>query len=335
MKLKFERNENYCYLFNYKTGKSVTIENNKFFERKEGPNLLDVSITSRCNRCCDFCYRQSSWQGKDISFDDYKLIIEHAKDCGVQQIALGGGEPTLHPNFCEILKLTKENGIVPNYSTNGDNLDDNILLITQEYCGAIAVSAYDDINKYESLIERLAKYNITVNLHLILRADKIKDYLNFLNNPPCWLKNINAIIFLNYKPANGNKELCFKNSDKKIIKEFFEVVTSFDYCGIGFDTCSISFLCKHMLLDDSLYDFCEAGRKSAYINENLDVYPCSFYFAEGVNLKNDSLRSIWETSNSFVRHREILKQYDANCAMVESCRRGCPIYDINFCDGCL
>lgn len=46
---------------------------------------------------------------------------------------------------------------------------------------------------------------------------------------------------------------------------------------VGFDSCSISFLIKEIdnLNADSV-DFCEAGRFSAFISEEMKMYPCSF-----------------------------------------------------------
>ena len=334
MKIKFETSPNYCYLFNYLTGENITIEKHSVFARDLGPNLLDVSITSRCNKGCDFCYRRSNTVGTDISLENYKLILDNAKQCGVQQIALGGGEPTLHPYLCEILKMTREAGIVPNYSTNGENLTKRILLFSKEYCGALAISIYDDFSKYETLVNETTDLGIKLNLHLILRADRIEEYIHILKHPPIWISKINAIIFLNYKPANGNDSLCFKNCSSDTIKEFFASVAQFDACGVGFDTCSVSFVCNNLPVDNSLFDFCEAGRKSAYINEKLEVYPCSFYKYGSDSLKNESLKSIWHKSKIFKNHRDSLKVNDKKCENKNECCGGCPIYSINQCMEC-
>lgn len=310
------------------------IENRNIFMRNKGPNLLDVSITSRCNKCCDFCYRQSNNVGQDISVEDYKLILKNAQECGVQQIALGGGEPTLHPYFCEILKMTRKSGIIPNFSTNGENLTNEILSYSEMYCGAIALSIYDNLLTYEKTVKRITEQNIKLNLHFILREDRISEYIEYLKNPPSWLNNINAIIFLNYKPSNKNNSLCFKNCSLNNITEFFDAIRTFEICGIGFDTCSVSFLCKNLKIDNSLYDFCEAGRKSAYINEKLEVYPCSFYNIGATDLKDISLKEIWESSQTFINHRNLLKDTVGNCENMNVCRKGCPIYPINFCSEC-
>ena len=334
MKIRFLKGHDYIQLFNFSTGQALMLEKNSFSYRKEGPLLLDVSITNRCERQCDFCYRNSKSFGYDMPLEDYTYLLSQAKQCGVQQLAIGGGEPTLHPQFVDILKLTSENGIIPNYSTNGDSLSDEILVVTKKYCGAIAVSIYGDINNYKEIITRLINYKIKINLHIILTRDSILKHLGWLKNPPEWLRLVNAIIFLNFKPANGRKDLCLNQTPKEILEEFFSIVQKFNTCGIGFDTCSVSFVSNYMKIDSSLFDYCEAARKSAYINEKLLVYPCSFYTANGLNLKHETLFDIWNKSKTFINHREQLSKQCSKCKNFKKCHFGCLIYDINNCNLC-
>ena len=334
MKIRFLKGDNYIQLFNFSNGQALMLENDAFAYRKEGPLLLDVSITNRCERQCDFCYRKSQSHGYDIPMEDYAFILSQAKQCGVQQIAIGGGEPTLHPNFIDILKQTVESGLIPNYSTNADYLTDEVLIATKKYCGAIAVSIYGNIENYKDTIERISNFGIVVNLHMILRSDLISSYTNFLQNPPKWLNKVNAIIFLNYKPADGRTELCLNQTPKDILEEFFLSVSNIKTCGVGFDTCSVSFVSNYLRVDSSLFDYCEAARKSAYINEKLMVYPCSFYTAQGTNLKETNLHSIWSTADAFLAHRAEMSNSDSGCMYFNQCHFGCVIYGINNCNQC-
>ena len=334
MKIRFLKGDNYIQLFNFSNGQALMLEKDAFVYRKEGPLLLDVSITSRCERQCDFCYRKAQSRGYDMPIEDYAFLLSQAKQCGVQQIAIGGGEPTLHPNFISILEQTVESGLIPNYSTNADYLTDEVLIATKKYCGAMAVSIYDNIENYQATIERISDFGIVVNLHMILRSDLISSYTAFLQNPPKWLNKVNAIIFLNYKPADERTELCLNQTPKDTLVKFFQSVSNFNICGIGFDTCSVSFVSNYLQTDSSLFDYCEAARKSAYINEKLIVYPCSFYTARGVNLKEVTLYDIWTLSASFKSHRDNVSRACNRCEYFSKCHYGCTIYGINNCNQC-
>lgn len=107
------------------------------------PELADISISNYCTKGCEFCYKDSSEAGNFLSVSDYKTILDnltHDKWGRVFQVALGGGEPLEHPNFLEILKVTVEYGIIPNFTTNGSQLTQEIAVAIKPLIGAVAVS---------------------------------------------------------------------------------------------------------------------------------------------------------------------------------------------------
>lgn len=62
-----------------------------------------------------------------MSLDDYYSIIAQCRG-RTFQIALGGaGDPNKHEFFADILRVTRENKIVPNYTTSGYDLTDRKL----------------------------------------------------------------------------------------------------------------------------------------------------------------------------------------------------------------
>ena len=139
--------EHYLTFFDRKTGYFARIEEKGYPEPNwspKGPELMDISITDWCDRECDFCYRNANKSGKHMNVEDYEKILVQAQEMDVLQIALGGGNPNQHPAFVEILRLTRDKyGIVPSYTTNGRGLNSNILSASRDYCGAVAVSAYE------------------------------------------------------------------------------------------------------------------------------------------------------------------------------------------------
>ena len=69
-----------------------------------------IEITDRCNLTCPTCYASSSpTYGRHRNFDEIKkmfdVVVENEKEPDVVQIS--GGEPTLHPQFFEILDYAK------------------------------------------------------------------------------------------------------------------------------------------------------------------------------------------------------------------------------------
>lgn len=324
----------YKALFDDKTGLLLRYEpkNEHLFWKQSGPELLDVSITNYCEKGCDFCYRRSNPSGKSISIDLYKKILQEAKQSCVTQIALGGGNPNQHPYFINILKMTREQGIIPTYTTNGQGMTDEIYVASSKYAGAVAVSWYEPYQDALNVIDKCNHYNITVNLHYVLNAKNISNAQKLLQSS--YTNKVNSIIFLNYKPVGSSKRQILQYNQE--LKNFLENAINNKSCKIGFDSCMISHLAQHKdLININSVDFCEAARFSAFISETGLVYPCSFMCgagASGHSIKNKSLIDIWQNSFDFIKIRKKILYGDnkcSSCNFFDFCHSGCPYFEIN------
>src|ERR1700690_759264 len=93
------KREHYSTFFNPNTGFFARVEepnHEEPFWSKNGPELIDISITNWCDRECLLCYRRSHKSGKHMSLKDYEVIMRQAKQMRVLQVALGGGNPNQH-----------------------------------------------------------------------------------------------------------------------------------------------------------------------------------------------------------------------------------------------
>ncbi|GHU69029.1 hypothetical protein FACS189413_07190 [Bacteroidia bacterium] len=331
-------NQNYSTVFNKSTGFFARIEDFGYSEpfwAMSGPELLDISITNYCERGCDFCYRNSNQNGHHISLNDYENIIKQAQEIGTLQVALGGGNPNQHPQFVEILKATINTGIVPSYTSNGLGLSDEILKATKDFCGALAISAYYPYSYLDNLIEHISSFGIKTNIHFLLSKETVKTAISWLKNPPTFLEKVNAIIFLNYKPINSSHNLLLKESS--LLEDFFEQVkNNKTHFKIGFDSCSISGIVSYMNVNKIFYESCEAARFSAFISEDLKMYPCSFMVNTDNfgNLKTNSILDIWQHNESFIVHRsKMLNNQCSDCCFEPECKGGCRFLEnINLCN---
>jgi organic radical activating enzyme len=151
--------------------------------------FFDIAITQFCKGNCKFCYQDSNDKNshpKDI-INKVKSFFGNLTDNEKPfQVAIGGGEPTSHPDFAEFLKTCYDMGITPNYTTNGMWTFDskikqkNILDATIKYCGGVAVSTHSHLEKYwKKAVNIYLKNNVFTNLHVIIGDKKsIDDFLN-------------------------------------------------------------------------------------------------------------------------------------------------------------
>ena len=339
--IKHFRKDHYTAIFNPNSGFYARVEDadhDEPFWSEHGPELLDIAITNWCDRGCSFCYRKSDESGTHLSVDDYEEIIRQAQSLHVFQVALGGGNPNQHPQFAEMLRLTREKyGIVPNYTTNGRGLTQHVLNATAKYCGAVAVSAYAPYQETSYAIQALTQSGITTNVHFVLTSKTVETAIEWLHDPPEFLKKANAIVFLNYKPVGrfADEKLLLNRSPR--VEEFFKLATAGRTTfRIGFDTCTITGLARFGNAPDISIEGCDAGRFSLFVSEKMEVYPCSFMVEagyRGIPLEGSSLGEIWRNHGGFKRIRAKHSEKGcADCTTPQHCLSGCPLFpEMNLC----
>ncbi|MCU0644212.1 MAG: radical SAM protein, partial [bacterium] len=85
------------------------------------PILCNYYITYRCNAKCSFCdfWRKKSYQeSADCSLDDLASNLPQLKKIGIKFIDFTGGEPLLHAQLSEMLRLAKQNRFYTSVTTN-------------------------------------------------------------------------------------------------------------------------------------------------------------------------------------------------------------------------
>ena len=312
------------------------------------PELADISISNYCTNGCSYCYRKSTEEGKFMSLEDYRFALQELtseKYGSIFQVALGGGEPLLHPDFNEIIKVTREEfGIIPNYTTSGSFFNPENIEATKKYCGAVAVSwdPYRNLScgELSEIGSRLKENGILANIHYVISEETINDAVDLLNGKyDEYIKDFNSVIFLTYKPT-GRAENKGSIKSAGALKAFLNLVDDpVTDIKIGFDACFVPVLMKATGVNVDLIDSCECGFFSVYIDENLDVTPCSFCNNSDYhyNLKQFSFEEIWESKFSPYRNyiNNSCKSDCADCDKISGCRGKCPFFDDLFLCGLL
>lgn len=152
-------------LFNPETGNRVLLSFDDHFSKSlpfkgklDRPMLVDLCITHYCNKHCPYCYMNATEKGKHADFDYIKAVIDALAELEVYEVALGGGEPTYHPHFWDIIKYCANKGVVPNFSTKqlgwmktmpkGAMDDVGAFAFSYDCCGKRISQFYDTCVKY-------------------------------------------------------------------------------------------------------------------------------------------------------------------------------------------
>lgn len=344
------RSKDYNYDFNTVTG---------FFARwgatKEedpivapSPEILDLEVSygGKCLGNCAFCYKGNGGDQPvvNMTLDQFKIIFSKMPKT-LTQIAFGIMNISTNPDFFSMMEYSRQHGVIPNYTCHGFDVTPEIAKRTSELCGAVAVSVYSSEASYNAIKMFTDAGMKQVNIHFMLSEetyDKAFTILNDKLNDPR-LANMNAIVFLGYKPKGRNAGNFHPVSTEKYRKliEFCNR-NSISY---GFDSCSAPVVLKCIEHSDEyarisqLVEPCESSCFSSYISADGFFYACSFcegegMWKEGIDVLNckDFVKDVWQHPKT-VAFREILHQSTKSCGACKSqsiCRH-CPMFSVTSC----
>ena len=92
------------------------------------PIFASLSVTQRCNSKCLICRfgdtALSAPPENELSFEEFKRVIDDLKDLGTEVVGITGGEPLLRGDLFDIIGYIKRKKMGAHLSTNGNLLDE-------------------------------------------------------------------------------------------------------------------------------------------------------------------------------------------------------------------
>ncbi len=147
------------------------------------PETIHFSVTGCCDQACTGCFYSarpgSAVAAQDAPWSLFERVVLEAEQARVFQIALGGGEPLLHPRLVDMVRLAREHSVVPNLTTNGN-------LLTREMAHELKEAglgqAQISLNGADEAVNAQTRPNFAATMQAIenCRAAGLRWGLNFL-----------------------------------------------------------------------------------------------------------------------------------------------------------
>ena len=331
--LKILRSSDYNYIFHKMSGAFARwgrTEDEDPVYSPYGPEILDIEIAAGyCPNNCPHCYKgNADYKRADVmTLGVYKDII-YKMPKTVTQVALGITGVKTNRQFVQILQYTRDNGIVPNFTLTGKDLEPEMAEKVAKYIGGLAVSVYpNDKDTGYNTVKTFTDLGVKqTNIHLLL-AEETEEFVREVFRDAKTdkrLEKLNAIVLLGLKPKGRGVGYHVVRQDK------FEAVLNDVFTDkIGFDSCSSTkferWILKHGQYEQflTMIEPCESGLFSAYINWKGEFFPCSFCegekeWAVGMDvLKCENfLTDIW-LSDRLVQWRQKLLSNGRRCPMFD------------------
>ena len=230
------------YFFNKKTGYMASWgktpdEDVKVFP---APTLLDIEVTTKCSgvngKVCPFCYKANTPDGKNMSFETFKTILDKFPNV-LTQVAFGADATlTSNPDLWRMMEYTRSKGIIPNVTAA--QISEAVAEKLVKYCGAVAISVYSDHDvAYKSILKLTSRGMKQVNIHLMISQETYDNAVEVLDDckDDQRLKGLNAVVFLSLKQkgrGTGHHPLTQEQFNSLVDLALKNDVR------IGFDSCS-------------------------------------------------------------------------------------------------
>lgn len=292
--------------------------------------MLNLELTTNCPLRCPQCYC-SLTGGKNLDLDVAISRVKEAKDMGLQEVMLSGGETMCYPHLFELIRSISDMGIKTNVALSGYRLSKATyeeLLKAGIYGIFISLNgSTEEINSqtrdgYElaiSALRILCEEGFTnTTLNWVMHSSNADDFENILKIAE---KNKVAKVTVMAVKPTSKKELNTVPSKRQMIMVRDTIKNYKGKTRIMVETCfspMLALISETKLfgnLNVGKYMGCGAGRWGISINVDGLFSPCRHldYFE---NCK--SVRDYWENSNILKHLREM--NDDAYQTPCDTCR---------------
>ncbi len=282
-----------------------------------------------CNFSCRMCYVRKSQKEvmssprKILTLDDWRHIAREARNAGMLELLLTGGEPLLWPDFWTLYEELVDMGFLVSINTNGSLIDDqaierfrirppqqiNITLYgasDNTYCRLCGISGV--FSKVDAAIRGLINAGLTVKLNCSLtpaNADDIEwivDYAKEVNTvlsvatymfPPVRRDPSQIGVNERFTPEESAQYMMrylLRNRGEQRFQGYLKSITEGYAEPLGLDSDCID------PADGQVR--CRAGRAAFWVTWDGWMLPCGMMTHPKVDLKECSFQDAWERLRS-------------------------------------
>ncbi|MFH1326500.1 MAG: radical SAM protein [archaeon] len=286
------------------------------------PINVDFDLTNACNNKCPRCMFRDSLDGTRVDTDKALSLVSEFARLGVKSVIYqGGGEPTCHPDFEQILRFTKEKGLEVGVSTNGYEVSSSTLDAIVDCCEWIRISldasnpqSYqithgmtgDSFNKVLRNIKALVNSRNKKQSNLIIGIGYLvgPKTIDGISDAARIVKELGAD-YIRFRPFN------YQRFDEYQVRRTKEQLTS--AAALSDESFEASFRTEWLEEIEKgrprPYCVCYVPHFTTSITSNLKMYPCCVLKDKPEtsigNLNKNSFEEVWNSEKRRNAHKSI------------------------------
>lgn len=275
----------------------------------DGWGSVVFELTYRCNEQCIHCYNEGAshcenetnkrGNRKELSFNDYRNVIDELCEQGMFKACITGGDPFMHPNVWDIIEYLYEKEVSVELYTNGQALTGCCERLSFLYPRIVGISIYSAIAQIHDKITRLPgsyKRSIAVMENLSALGIPLQLKCCVLNLNYDSYKTIYALaeqfnalpqIETNIRNTVDGNQFASNNlrlSDKQYFELFSDknIPQSIDDCSLG-----------KIAERDYSCNACKAGINSCTLTPEGNIIPCPAFHMILGNVREKHIKEIF------------------------------------------
>lgn len=314
-------------------------------------------ITMGCNLRCGHCGSScSSSMPDELSTDEALRLCDELAELGMEWVSLSGGEPTTRPDWDQLVQRLTANGVKANLITNGWLMDEQLLERATTAGVNIIGLSIDGLEQTHDMIRKKGSFQRIMQALELMKERHIEPMVITTVNR----KNLSELsslkdILIEKGVRGWQLQIGFPMGNmaenREWVLEPSQVDEVIDIAHRTFlegrlevipGDCLGYYSLKHIELlkmrtGGCPPQSCTAGKGTFGILHNGDITACTSNrdknFMAG-NIRERSLREIWEDPESFVWNRtmnkEKLEGLCGTCRFGEKCLGGCSNSKLTF-----
>jgi len=182
--MKMRYSQNGTHLFDRRTGLNVLIDDRLPPDRSEAPAYTSIALTNACDLKCPYCYAPK--HAAKLTASDVLGWATELDAHGCLGLGLGGGEPTLFPEFSQLCRaIANRTELAVTITTHGHRLTQQLI---EELTGAVHFirismdgvgTTYERLrgrsfNQFRTALERLAPV-IPFGINYVVNGDTLPE----------------------------------------------------------------------------------------------------------------------------------------------------------------
>jgi radical SAM protein with 4Fe4S-binding SPASM domain len=269
------------------------------------PPLVWLELTRRCNLTCAHCYIEggAARENEMPASEFYRLLDEFA-DMGVWAVALTGGEPTLHPEFGNLVRHARARNLLVGVATNGMFLTPSLLdslprdgVIISVSLDNLHIDGSHDFDVATKAILRSQDAGFLTNIMTNSNRESIHHLAGLMNWAESHGVSVRSVPFSPLGRGKRHRELENTTGDVDLAAKFWMRECEWEHEYHKKAGLCVGLIFNYGLSLAHMTGRCSSGRFLCYVCADGTVFPCTMCAGEEIlspgNVRGRPFAEFW------------------------------------------